>query len=454
MTASWLGRTSERLQTLADRPALVFLVLFAANALARPYAGFAHDARLYSVQVLNQVEPGSYADDLFLKYGSQDQFSIFSRLTAPLVACFGLTATFFSIYLIFNALFIFALQRLVLALVSDRALALLGLLYAMIAPLPFGGLGTFLVHEPFLTPRIMANALVLFGLERLLARRYWLSFALMLAAALAHPLMAQGGLLIFLLVSAWDWLPRWAFRGLIGLAIVAAATIILLRPIGLALFGEMDESWREIVRLASGYNFPTEWSARDWFNVFLSIGVVGAFAWTLRDEDRAKARFLGVTAVIGVAGFIGTLLGSTLCYAFLFQAQPYRVLWILKAVQAPLGFCLIVRLWKHETGMSRVAAIALALWFWTTGDQWLEFAFPLFFFPIAALVFRGLEPAPRHADWLSRSAVYNLIGGCVGWGLYKTLLIVRGAERLAPLIDGVDFVRLIIDHAGVMLARS
>ena len=58
----------------------------------------------------------------FLKLPSdwQDELSIFSRLAAPLASWFGIEATFFGLFLVFNALFIFALQRFVLALVDDR----------------------------------------------------------------------------------------------------------------------------------------------------------------------------------------------------------------------------------------------------------------------------------------------------------------------------------------------
>src|SRR5947209_4344896 len=65
------------LRRLAGRPVVLLLVLLAANAVTRPYANIEHDARLYSVQVLNQAERGSFNDDLFFRHGSQDRFSLF-----------------------------------------------------------------------------------------------------------------------------------------------------------------------------------------------------------------------------------------------------------------------------------------------------------------------------------------------------------------------------------------
>src|SRR6266404_6233513 len=88
--SDWIARAHDALARLAEKPWTLFVVLLAINALARPYGGITHDTRLYSVQVLNRVEDGAYADDLFFRYGSQDEYSLFSRLAAPRVHVLGL----------------------------------------------------------------------------------------------------------------------------------------------------------------------------------------------------------------------------------------------------------------------------------------------------------------------------------------------------------------------------
>src|SRR4051794_25767600 len=107
----WSDRALQALYSLAARPLSFLLALLAINAVARPYAGITHDARLYSVQVLNLLDPTAYGDDLFFRYGSQDQFSIFSRVVAPGVDWLGLETTFFLLYLVFNSLLILGLKR-------------------------------------------------------------------------------------------------------------------------------------------------------------------------------------------------------------------------------------------------------------------------------------------------------------------------------------------------------
>src|SRR6266849_4127255 len=95
----WIVKANEALARLADKPWALFVILLAVNTIARPYSGITHDTRLYSVQVLNHVEGGAYADDLFFRYGSQDEYSLFSRLAAPLVSALGVQTAFFVLYL-------------------------------------------------------------------------------------------------------------------------------------------------------------------------------------------------------------------------------------------------------------------------------------------------------------------------------------------------------------------
>ncbi len=105
------------------RPVALLAIMLALNALTVPYAGLTHDARLYSLQVTNYLSDGSYADDLFFQYGSQDRYSLFSRVTAPLVRLLGVPSAFFALYLVFNFVFLAGLMRLVRALLPHDRLA-------------------------------------------------------------------------------------------------------------------------------------------------------------------------------------------------------------------------------------------------------------------------------------------------------------------------------------------
>jgi hypothetical protein len=76
---------------LAERRALAvrFLLLAALWVAARPYFGIVHDARLYMVQALHALQPERFAGDLYFAFGSQDAFTAFSALDAPLIGAMG-----------------------------------------------------------------------------------------------------------------------------------------------------------------------------------------------------------------------------------------------------------------------------------------------------------------------------------------------------------------------------
>lgn len=448
---TWLDRATDALRNLAARPWSLFLLLLALNALARPYAHFVHDARLYGVQVLNQLENGAFADDLFLRYGSQDQFSIFSRLAAPLAGLLGLELSFFLLYLVFNALLLLSIQRLVERLIDDRVISTLALIYLAVAPLSFGGHEIFKIHEPFLTPRILANALVLFGLERVLGRRYLTSLILIVLAGLMHPLMAFGGFMVWAgclaaeFLSRRHWIVLGALAGVLGIIVLADPAL------GTALFGSMDEEWRTAVRQSTAYNFPDEWSVRDWSTIVMGFAVLIGAAWRWWGEDNRRCRFVLVVLVAGMLGLAGTIVGSLLPYALLFQGQPYRVLWLVKLLQVPLCFQLIARLLQGTDRPAHLFGLVLLTYVGITSPMLLELGFPLFFFPILVVAQRGLGAQPLRSDWLARSWVASLLLGFGGWTLYKFVLLLQGCRELLPLMDAHDYVRILLDNIGPAL---
>src|SRR5262249_880387 len=141
-------------------------ILWAVSALNAPYVHWAHDSKLYGLLVLNRVSGGAFSSDLFLRFGSQDTYAPFSRLAAPLARVLGIDWTFFLLFLLCDALFVYATLRLVRALIPDEVASTLALLVMVVLPLPYGGLHVFRVHEWFFTPRIPACAVGFLALEQ------------------------------------------------------------------------------------------------------------------------------------------------------------------------------------------------------------------------------------------------------------------------------------------------
>jgi hypothetical protein len=445
---NWFARAAEAVRSLAARPLNLFCLLLALNALARPYASVVHDARLYGVQVLNQLDDGGYSGDLFFRFGSQDNFSLFSRIAAPLASILGVPWTFFLLYLAGNALFFYACQRFIQALIPDRVLSTLSLFFIAVASLSFGGLNVFHVHEPFLTPRLIANALVLFGLERALAGRWAAALVFQLLAGLMHPLMAWPGVLTVIAFLAAERL-SWKMMAVLGVAgTVLASVILACEPLALRLFGYMDPQWRELVRQATSFNFPVEWPLADWFNLFLCFVMpIGALVFLFREDSR-RARFvLALTVVAGLC-IAGNLIVSELPYALLIQGQLYRSLWLLKLVQAPLGFWLAGRLWQvHET-RGPLWALAVLGSFGITNGLVLEYVLPLFFFAFMVVGFRRLDPVPHRRGWLWQSLAASMVLGCVGWAIYKIVLNIVNRDQIFEIFDLFEFLYSLVDNVG------
>ena len=310
------------------------------NALTQPYLDLVHDARLYSLQVLDRVEPGLYSNDLYLRYGSQDSFSIFSKIIAPFVTAIGIRPAFFLFYLLSNAFLFYAAQRFVFSIVKIKIVAFVSLLFFATTLVPFGGLSIFHVNESFLTPRIAAFGMTLIGLERLLKERYVSSLAVILVSMVVHPVISFCGFLVWSYFVLTRFLSTRQF-----VAVVISATVVVLAvlgyyPLGSQLFGEMDPAWKKPVHAANYYAIPTQWKLMDWFRIVVAFLIVLTSRQILATTKPLRRLMDGIL-VVGVLAVVGGLVAPFLPYALIFQGQPYRALWLLQFVQVPFIFSLV-----------------------------------------------------------------------------------------------------------------
>jgi hypothetical protein len=443
----WLERTAETLRRLSRRPGVLFTVLWAASALSAPYANFFHDAKLYGVLVLNRISGSAFADDLFLRFGSQDQYSSFSMLAAPLARLIGVEWTFFLLFFVFNALLIYAMQRVVTALIDDGILSTLALLFMVMAPLPYGGLRVFLVHEAFFTPRVIACAVALLGLEQSLRQHHVRALGFAVVATIVHPLMGCGVLMISGGCAVLEVVPRRLVWWIFGVAAAAGLMVLALPSLGVRVFGTMDPEWLEIVRSASAYNFPGEWMMSDWFKVSLALGVLVSAGLYLRGESPCRARFLFMTVATGVVCLVVTLMASRVPYRLLLQGQPYRALWIVVAIHVPLALWLAARAWR-EGVRGQVLAVMLIGCVGVPDFPPVEPAILLIALPLLILVQRGTRAMPRYRDWLVRSLAGTLVVGVLASGTINVSVAVAMARDVLELVDPMDYGRVFLSAFG------
>jgi len=393
----------KRLGHFASDPVTLVCLLLVANGCVEPYKGLDHDSRLYAIQVLERIHPGSFAADLYLRYGSQDRFSLFSLLMSPLVELWGIYIAFFCAYLASKILLFWGLVRLSRVLISSHLALILALIHLAIVPVAFGGNEIFHVNESFLTPRLSSCALVLLALERLLAGRMVVVVLLLIGSLLLHPLMAVGGILT---ASLWVVAGRCNRRQLIWLALATAAVsslVIGVEPLGNRLFGYMDDLWRTIVLQMGFYIRPARWWWSDWIRIALGCGFIG---WTAAHCPlRRVATFWAAVMGSAFIGLIGSLIAVNSHYLLLIQTSPYRTLWLLELLAIPAGYRLAAHLWQFGSPQSRSASLLVVLLLTLNWDSrlWASVSMILLYLLGFAVVWRGFAKLARHSDWLWRS---------------------------------------------------
>lgn len=336
----------------------LLLVYLAIWMLVTPYAGLGHDAQAYAFQALARLDPSGLGQDVFLRYASQDRYTIFPAIYAALSQPLGIENTAALLTLVCHAAWYGAAYLLFRRLFgSTLALLSLGLLVAF--PGVYGGMRIFHVAEPFLTARLPAEAVVLGALACWQSGRQAVAGLLLLAAMAIHPLMAFPALLLLGLLIAEQRLPsRWTLP-------IGAAAVIVLAIGGSAVLGgtsaTMTAEWLEVARLRSGHLFPAAWSPGDWNTTLLTLATLGTAGLLLANGG---ARSLVRAALwLGIAGLALTIISAEFWHSkILLQGQPWRWMWLARVASVGVLPALCVVAWRSGLVGRAVALLFAAGW--------------------------------------------------------------------------------------------
>jgi hypothetical protein len=402
---------------------LAFAVYAAICALAwgaaHTYRGIVHDARLYTLQALAHLHPTSLGFDVFLRYGSQDRFTLWSPLYAAAIERFGLepaaallTAT--------SQIAVIAAAWLLVRRLAPARFALLGLAVLIAIPGDYGPDRIFTVIEAFSTPRMAAEALVLAALGALWGAReaaaaVWgareAAAAMCLALALAlHPIIAAPG------VGLWLWSharARPERRRSIALWTALLAACLLTAGLATGMSLRFDAEWLALVRGRSPYLFLSGWRAADWNGAGLvaAILIVGRRA----APTDAGRRLCGAVLALFAAGIVLTGIGAdALQLVAVTQAQPWRAEWLATAVAALLLPAIVGARWRAGP-CGRITALALL-------------AAAVFGADVPALLLLAVLLFEFAAPKLPTGALRGLLGGA--WGLLGLAVTWRLAVNL------------------------
>lgn len=424
---------------------LLVVCALAIWALARPSQGIRHDAILYLAQVLSRHAPEVFANDIFFTYGSQDNFSGYSRLMA-----LGLEAgwmAFLPALLLWlsHAGMLLGVGALLWQIPGGRWLAACGMVSVAALPHVYGGRHLIAFGEEFLTARTLAEPLVLLALVlRVRAVSLgWVAAALVGATAF-HPLIALPGWLV-----VWVSLCLQSRRWLWWLLLVPM--VLALGAAGLAPFDRLllryDDAWWTAVQTFNEMVFVSRWRLSDGLTVLFSLSVVAWGGWRLPGP---LAPVLKSAVLVALATLvISVLLGDLGRNVLVLGLQSWRSLWVLHLLALATLPRLLLLGWQQG---DRGQFLALSLLLLATGLGWeTAWAFVLWLV-LAGWLFRA-QPALSAGMWrlLKATTVVALlvVGARTGWlgwsqaqqgGKYEHLQPLDFAMQIPVLALGVGFL--------------
>jgi hypothetical protein len=322
---------------------LAWLLFIAATwMLLHLYLGLRHDSIMYSMQGLAHAHPELWAHDVYLRFGSQDQYTIFASIYARLIEWVGLEHAAELITAVSEVVFFTAAWRLARLLLPER-LALMGMLLVVALPGSYGSATIFHVVEDFATPRLFAEALALATVLNWLQGRRLVAALCAAAGFLMHPLMAMAGVAICFWVSLV--LPRQRLAVVLGLVCLAGVVLVGGLANGPPL--RFDDFWFKVSPGHLDYLLIGRWDPYGWGVTLVPLVILMAGSALIDSQPARKLAQAGLG--VGVAGLALSAIGGDLLHLVLvIQGQPWRCLWLSTFIATLLLPLIAQRVWQHN----------------------------------------------------------------------------------------------------------
>ena len=300
----------------------------------RPYLGIIRDSQFYTVEALSELIPGRFADDLYFRYGSQGQFTLFTQVYKPFLATFGVANGNLILTIIAQGFWLAGLLYLTQKLFLEKTIVSMAM--AAVIMLPGGPI--FQYGENFLTPRLLAEALTFWALGSMLCGRRGRALLLLCVSITIHPLTTLCGFAVLFFYEAKRRPALWA-----------AAAVTVIASLGLAfchvqpfdrLLMTFDPAWLAVVQVRDKCCLLTQWDLFNWMPVCNLIALATFGVVMAQPKER---RFLVTLNAVGAGGLTLSFIGE---YFFrnvlVVDIQTWRAIWLPQVVAhlfvAPIFF--------------------------------------------------------------------------------------------------------------------
>lgn len=419
-----------RLAPLVLATAAFFLIL-------HPYLGLVHDARLYTLQALSHLHPALYKNDIFLRFGSQDDYTLFSPIYAWVVNWIDVEPAAAAITFVGMVLFMVASWALARSLLPAPQ-AWTALLLLVMVPAYYGPARIFHYLEEFVTPRQLAEGLVLLALAVWFRDKRIASAVLAGSAMLVHPIIGLSGVA---LLSTLRWvLPHWRKCWPVAVAAALIGILAIFDWIPVSRW-QFDAGWHQLVMRRS-YLGLLHWDSDDWGRVATVIITLAMAAGTSRSRLRSLAyATLITTIVLLLVAFAG---GDLLRIVLIVQAQVWRVLWLATVIAIILVPSLYADNWSTSS-LKRCALVLLAAcWIAPHATPALITA------PLAFAAFTYSRPLQQGHARLFLAGAWIALVMIIVYGLADALLTWKEGLTQRPSLPYVLDRNLILCRNGIV----
>ncbi len=301
-----------------------YLVLLPVALLMFPHKGITHDTRLYVFDILNIAYDGIFANDVIAILGTQDKYTLFSLIAAPLYKILSPWAATALVFIVGQLVWFSGLIALIAKFTEDGKTAFYGLLSAFLLPTAYFGFTVLSYGEPFATPRLFAEGLTFWSLWCFFNRSYLISALLVLAALSLHPIMGliTAALIAgILLQEGRRWWLIFGAASIAGIAIILVSGVIPLEQMTAVLEGE----WLDVVEKRARYLFVSEWRVWDWTRIILAISITLPMIALYSGWQR---RLILSALIVGASGLAVSFIGTDMVHnVLLSQVQASRAIW-------------------------------------------------------------------------------------------------------------------------------